>query len=199
MSSFSLFYPCSQYPDILQNSVKFFCLGPYKFIAAPKNDSTDNWFLQLEPLSQQLPSCLLLILHLMSSLGSLTVMRETHFQTGYIYGLGLIINDRSCCWYFIYIVQTSNLNLTFLLPRSLTLDYSFSQISSLTLAGWISKFVYNYSKHTTIHAGTRLDLLSVLTQLLFKALCPYNSVYILFWNILSNIRSVLPRNDPKWK
>lgn len=89
-----------------------------------------------------------------------------------VYGLELIINDRPCCWYLMYIVQTSNSDLFFLLPRSLTLDYSFSQIRSLTLAAWISKFVWNDNKHTTIHAVTRLDLLSVLTQLLFIAYVP---------------------------
>lgn len=134
------FTPIPKYPDLLQNSAKLFCLDPYKFIAAPKNSSTGNWFVQQKPWSQQLLSCLLLMLHLMSPLVHVTVMGETHLQTGCVYGLGLIINDRSCCWYLMYIVQTSSLDLIFLLHRSLKVDYSFSQIRVLSLVAWISRF-----------------------------------------------------------
>lgn len=84
---FLCFTPVPKYPDLLQNSAKLFCLDPYKFVAAPKNCSTGNWFVQQKPLSQQLLSCLLLMLHLMSPLGSC----DCHGRNS--------SPDRMCVWF----------------------------------------------------------------------------------------------------
>lgn len=135
----------------------------------------------------------------MSPLGSGDChLKEIHLQTECIYGLRLFTNDRSCCWYIMYIVQTSKLDLIsyyqdpwHLIIRFLKKDLWFLYLKFLD-------FAYNYSNHTTIDAITELDLFS-LTQLLFIALCSYNSTYIFLWNVSSHMESWIPWNDSKYK
>lgn len=135
----------------------------------------------------------------MSSLGSGDFhLKEIHLQTECIYGLRLFTNDRSCCWYVTYFVQVSKLDLIsyyqdpwHLIICFLNKDLWFLYLKSLD-------FAYNYSNHTTIDANTELDLFS-LTQLLFIALCSYNSTYILLWNVSSHMESGIPWNDSQCK